>query len=131
MSDLADLAKQAKDLSGDVSSLSLSVKQLGERTSRSEKVTVAVVVGLALDIVLSIALAITLANLSSLQDREAATRQLALCPLYSLILGSFRPESRPAGPEREKYEQAFVEMRHARDTLACTSSLVPPSTSSR
>lgn len=126
MSEVTELAARASALADKVSGLSLAVAQIGRRTDRSEKLTLAVGLGLALDLVLSAIVAFALHSLYEVKDREDATRQQALCPLYSLILGSYAPTSRPEGEERDKYEAAFAEMRDAYASLNCRAGLVPP-----
>jgi hypothetical protein len=126
MSEVGELAARANALAEKVGELSLAVAQIGRRTDRSEKLTLAVGLGLALDLVLSAIVAFALHSLYEVKDREDATRQQALCPLYSLILGSYAPNTRPAGEERDKYEAAFVEMGNAYASLNCRGPLVPP-----
>lgn len=129
------LVEQARQLADRVGGLSLAVEQLDKRTNRSERITIGVVFGLALDLVLSIAVAIVLSNqvstnarLQGAIDREQLTRQEAVCPLYSLLLGSYRPESRAPGVDRDQYNATFDVMRKARDTLECAGPLTPPAT---
>lgn len=130
---MKDLTAQAKVLADRVGGLSLAVEHLDRRTIRSEKVVAAVVVGLLLDLVLSVVVAVVLvqlnnsnAEITATQLREQHTRQDALCPLYSLILGSYRPESRPEGPDRQAYIDQFKVMREAYAALDCQTPLVPP-----
>lgn len=126
MSEVGELAERANALADKVSGLSLAVTQIGRRTDRSEKLTLAVGLGLALDLVLSGVVAFALNGLYAVRDREDATRQQALCPLDSLILGSYAPDSRPEGEQRNKYVAAFGEMRVAYESLNCRGDLVPP-----
>lgn len=86
-------------------------------------VRIATVVVLAL---VAISQGVTIVFLYSTAARQERVVQQSLCPLYSLIIGSYNPNSRPAGPERAQYEQAFVLMRAARDALDCRDPLVPP-----
>lgn len=132
---MKDLTAQARLLADRVSALSTAVETLDRRTNRGEKVVVAVVAALALTIILSVTVAIVLFQLqdnseriAAAQEREAHTRQDALCPLYGLILGSFNPDSRPEGPAREQYIHQFDVMRQAYAALDCSGPLVPPAT---
>lgn len=127
------LAAQAHALNENIARLKLSVEQLDRRAGRSERVTLAVTLGLLLDLVLSVVAAFLLSTqyhtndrLEEAIDREARTRQDALCPLYSLIVGSYNPNSRPEGPARDAYNGAFTELRAAYEVLECTSPVVPP-----
>lgn len=130
---MKDLTAQARVLADRVGALSTAVEQLDRRTNRSEKVVIAVIIGLLLDLVLSVTVAVVLlqlrdndAQIAATQEREQHTRQDALCPLYSLILGSYNPESRPEGPARQTYIDQFKVMREAYDALDCTAPLIPP-----
>jgi hypothetical protein len=132
---MKDLTAQAKVLADRVGALSEAVEHLDHRTNRGERAVIGVAAGLVLVLILSVAVGIgfirinsTTDSVAEVQAREARTRQEALCPLYSLILGSFNPSSRPEGDAREKYIQQFEIMRTAYATLDCTGPLVPPAT---
>lgn len=58
--------------------------------------------------------------------QQYATRVFVLCPLYSVIVGSYAPQTRPAGEAREAYEKVFVTMRAAYDYLDCPQAPVAP-----
>lgn len=127
------LVAQAKALVERVGVLSDAVEELDKRSARSQRVTIGVVFGLLLDLVLSVAVIATLATqintnerLQATIDREAATREQALCPLYSLIVGSYNPDSRAEGEDRQQYEATFAAMRAAYDSLDCPGGVVPP-----
>lgn len=68
----------------------------------------------------------TTARLERLISQQEILRFQVLCPLYKVLLGSYAPESRAAGPERVKYEQVFLEMRNQYAVLACVGDLAPP-----
>lgn len=63
---------------------------------------------------------------------EAAIARLEIsvgesCSFYGLIIGSYRPESRPPGQDRETYEDNFDRMRLSFQRLKCDpGSIVPP-----
>lgn len=127
------LLEQARVLADRVGALSDAVELLDHRTNRSERFAIWATAVLALTIALSIALGVAFIqlhnnaeNVAATQEREARTRQEALCPLYSLILGSYNPDSRPEGEARQKYIDQFAVMRTAYDSLDCTGPLVPP-----
>lgn len=127
------LAAHARALTDNVAQLKLSVEQLDRRTGQNEKVTVAVVVGLLLDLVLSVVAAFLLATQYSTNDRlqaaierETKTREEALCPLYGLIVGSYNPTSRAEGAARDAYNAAFDRLREAYAVLECKTTPVPP-----
>jgi hypothetical protein len=129
------LTERAKVLADRVGALSDAVEHLDQRTNRGEKAVIGVVAGLVLSVALSVIVGIVLVKqqtitdqISVTQEREAHTRQDALCPLYSLILGSYNPNSRPEGDARQAYIDQFKVMRQAYDALDCTAPLVPPPT---
>lgn len=65
---------------------------------------------------------------------EAAIARLEIsvgesCSFYGLIIGSYRPESRPPGQDRATYESNFEIMRRSYRVLNCDpNSIVPPAT---
>lgn len=127
------LANQAKALTGTIEVLASAVDQLERRSTRSERMTIAVAFGLGLDLVLSVAVALLVNNLfgvnTQLQttiDREAITRQEVLCPFYGLLLGSYNPSTRAEGADRDSYVRAFVTLRAGYDRLSCVNPIVPP-----
>lgn len=129
------LFEQAKVLADRVGALSDAVDHLDQRTNRSERVVIGVVIGLALSIILSIALAVTFIQVRTTADavaetqaRETRTREETLCPFFSLVLGSYNPESRPEGEARQTYIEQFDAMRRGYTALDCTGPLVPPPT---
>lgn len=127
------LVTQAAALTEKMGVLTDAVVELDRRSNRNQRVVIGVVFGLLVDLVLSVAVVLTLASQISTNDRlqstinrEAATREQALCPLYSLIVGSYNPTSRAAGEDRERYEATFQAMRTAYDSLDCPGQPVPP-----
>ena len=65
-------------------------------------------------------------RLEKLIAQQDLIRNQVLCPMFRVFLGSYQPESRAPGPDRDKYEQAFAEMRSQYAVLQCTGDLVPP-----
>lgn len=59
-------------------------------------------------------------------SQQEVLRVQVLCPLYKVMLGSYAPESRAPGPDRDKYEQVFTDMRAQYAVLRCVGDLVPP-----
>lgn len=47
------------------------------------------------------------------------------CAFNALVLGSYRPDSRPAGPLRKEYEDGFTRMREIYDFVGCGPVLPP------
>lgn len=127
------LTEQARALGRQIEHLSLAVERLDRRTNRSEKATLAVVFGLLLDLVLSVAVALVLANqvttnerIQAAVDRESLTRQEAVCPLYALVIGSYSPNSRAEGPDRDAYNEVYDRLRAGYASLECTVPITPP-----
>lgn len=127
------LVTQAQALADTVGVLASAVDNLNKRTGKTERTTIFVALGLAVDLVLSVAVAVLVwSQISVYGDvqtaiaRESSTRQEALCPLYGLLLGSYNPASRAEGTARDQYNEAFRVMRIAYDTLDCVNPVVPP-----
>jgi hypothetical protein len=130
-----DLVQQAKVLADRVGAFSVAVEQLDHRTNRSEKIVVVVVAVLVLTLLLALIVgAVLIQQRETQQDvtaavaRESKTRQEGLCPLYALLLGTYKPESRPEGEARQLYIEQFQIMRTAYATLDCKGRVVPPAT---
>jgi hypothetical protein len=135
MEALNRLTDQAKELRNAVAALALSVDQLDRRTTRSERITTAVVLILMIVLVLAVAVGITLAQQFAINDRletaiqrEAQTRQQVLCPLYRLLVGSYNPESRPPGPARDEYLRTSKVILDSYPRLDCTNPVTPGAT---
>ena len=64
----------------------------------------------------------------SIRD-QTQVREQVLCPLYSIFLGAYDPQSRPEGEARKRYEETYVEIRRGYQVLRCTNPIVPPRTS--
>lgn len=130
---LTNLTEQAKILGDKVGGLALAVEHLDRRTGRNERVQMWVVFGLLLDLVLSIAVALVVTNQITVNNdikaavaREATTRNDGICPLYSLIIGSYNPGSRAEGKDRDAYVAAYKTMGDAYRSLECRADPVPP-----
>jgi hypothetical protein len=120
------LAVQAKALADTVGVLAKAVDQLDKRATKGERINVWVSLGLAVDLVLSIAVALVVSGLVGVIDRERSTRQDAMCPLYSLLLGSYNPSSRAEGGDRDTYNQVFITLQRSYDSLDCDDPIAPP-----
>lgn len=69
-------------------------------------------------------------RLNQVVAAERTARQEGQCPLLALFLGSYNPNSRAAGEDRAKYEEAFTRIRGIYARLDCqdTQPVVPGST---
>lgn len=79
-----------------------------------------------LDLVLSGAMLVGYLKVSELVNNQEIVRAQVLCPMYKVFLGSYQPETRNPGPDRDKYAAAFNDMWGQYAVLACTGALVPP-----
>jgi hypothetical protein len=61
-----------------------------------------------------------------LRQNDTNRRIDGLCPVFALVIGSADPDSRPAGPARELYEESIRVITQAYGQLACTDPIVPP-----
>lgn len=127
------LTDQAKALGDRVASLTLAVDQLHRRTDRTERVQAFVVFGLLLNLLLCVAVALVVVNqisasadLRAAIQREEVTRNQGVCPIYSLLLGSFNPTSRAEGPDRDAYIKIFKSIDASYRALECKQAPVPP-----
>lgn len=68
----------------------------------------------------------TTARLEKIVSQQEVIRNQVLCPLFRVLLGGYQPETRAPGPDRDKYETAFAEMRDQYSVLQCVGDLVPP-----
>lgn len=127
------LTEQAKALTDEVAGLTLAVEHLDHRTNRNERVQAFVVFGLLLDLVLSVAVALVVGNqiaasndLKVAVQHEEVTRNQGVCPIYSLLLGSFNPATRAEGPDRDAYIKIFQNIDASYRALECKQAPVPP-----
>lgn len=122
------LADAALKLSGQVSELTAVVETFGRRlkdtealakantdrvTSNERKANLLRTI-LAFDILITI-LGIAL----GWSYFETNNRVDTICPAYAFIIGSYAPQSRTPGPDRDQYNQAFADMRIKFKSLGC------------
>lgn len=112
---ITSLAKSAAELRQEVHSLRKSLEQFGPRVRRAEFVAF-----LGVTIVL-----FGLVGFGLLRQNETNHRIDGICPVFALVIGSADPESRPAGPARELYEESIRVITQAYGQLACTDPIVP------
>lgn len=127
-------------LNGQVAALAESVdvqaestKALGQRGKRHSLWIFGVVISLVVDVLVTVGLLVFYDQQSELIAQQAATTDRLersvqeTCSLYGLILGSYRPESRP--PEtRDEYERSFELIRRGYRNLDCQNPIAPPAT---
>jgi hypothetical protein len=75
--------------------------------------------GVAIGVTLASALLAEYQSVDQTRQEVARTQESELCSMYSAVIHGYRPESRPAGPERDRYEQAFSTIRAEHAKLGC------------
>ena len=126
---MEELKKQTRQLDTDVQQLTGEVHRLNDRADRTDRDKKWLVVGLLLVVGLVALLAFVAVRAQQTATEQEQLRNGVLCPLYSVFLGSYDPATRDKNPDpraREKYEDAFVKIRHGWDVMGCTDPLVPP-----
>lgn len=113
---IASLAKSAAELRQEVHNLRQSLDRFGPRVRRAEFLAF-----LGVTLVL-----FGLVGFGLLRQNETNHRIDGICPVFALVIGSADPESRPAGPARELYEESIRVITQAYGQLACTDPIVPP-----
>jgi hypothetical protein len=68
----------------------------------------------------------TILQLQTVIHQQEVLRSQVLCPMYKIFLGSYAPSTRNPGPDRDKYEATFNDMRIQFQSLQCAGELVPP-----
>ena len=124
-----ELKRQTRLLDDDVKRLTDQVERLNERTNRAERDKRWLVVGLLLVIGLVALVGYTAVQAQKAADDQAQLRNDVLCPLYGIFLGSYDPKTRDRNPDpqaRQKYEDAFAQIRHGWAVMGCTGPIVPP-----
>lgn len=124
-----ELKRQTRMLDDDVKQLTGEVHRLNDRADRTDRDKRWLIVGLLLVVGLVALVAFVAVRAQQTATEQEQLRNGVLCPLYSVFLGSYDPKTRDKNPDpqaREKYEDAFVKIRHGWDVMGCTDPLVPP-----
>jgi hypothetical protein len=131
-----DLAKAARELKKEVADLRGEVNNLNTRTQRAEKATFrsAVVIGFLL--LLTLGLGAQAYQIQYVVAEQKRLIERVSCPFYSLIIGSYAPETRELNPDgsyegspRQKYVDGFERpdgLFAQHSELHCTAPLIPP-----
>lgn len=110
----SDLVAEAAALVTAVGKLSISVDSLGRRTKRSERAIGFIVISLILDVVLTLVVGYLVYG-----QYDTRNQLHRFCPLYAFTLGTYAPQTRSAGPDRDGYIQSFSDMRREFELLGC------------
>jgi hypothetical protein len=131
-----DLAKAARELKKEVGELRAEVGNLNTRTQRAEKATFrsALVIGFLL--LLTVGLGAQAYQIQHVVADQKRQNERVWCPFYSLILGSYSPDTRELNPDgsyegspRQKYTDGFERsdgLFAQYGELHCTAPLIPP-----
>lgn len=121
--EVVSLRAAEEQQSKEFSALREEIKKKNWRTTIKIRWMIALVI---LDLVLSGAMLVGYLKITDVIDDQEVVRSQVLCPMFNVFIGSYDPGSRTAGPDRDKYEDNFRQMRDQRDALRCTGPLVPP-----
>jgi hypothetical protein len=110
---------QAQALHG----LALEVERKTWRTTIKIRWMIVLVI---MDLVLSGAMLVGYLRIKEVVQGQEVVRSQVLCPMYKIFLGSYQPQTRAPGPDRDKYEAAFKDMWSQYAALTCAGALVPP-----
>lgn len=123
-----ELLTLAASLTAAVDGLRESIESLLKRTRRSEKVIASIIVTIIVDVIFTGGFIFLFYNQNRTADALDDTRNQVLCPLYASWLGTYNPNSRSPGPDRDTYIDVFSQMRTQYQHLSCTTPLVPKPT---
>lgn len=108
------LTRTARDLGKLVTSLQTSIEDLTRRAKLAERFITIISVSLLLDITLTVAVV-----LLAWSNYNTNNRVDTVCPLYAFTLGTYAPQSRKSGDDRDQYVAAFADMRMKFAELGC------------
>lgn len=111
---LGRLTAAASTLSKSVAQNSDAIESLTRRAKLAERFIAIISVSLIMDISLTIAVMIL-----AYQSYSTNNRVATICPLYAFTVGTYAPQSRSAGSDRDQYVQAFTDMRIKFEQLGC------------
>jgi hypothetical protein len=120
-----ELLTAATSLALVVEGLRVSVDALVRRAEKSERRIFGIVLAVVLDLSLTVGLLFLWHSQTETSAAVDDTRNEILCPLYASWLGTYNPNSRAVGHDRQTYEDVFSLMRDQYTHLACTTPLVP------
>lgn len=138
--EVVTLNEQLLETNESVKELAKSTKKLGETSRTHSKWIYGTVATVIVDVAVTAVVWLLFDQQSTIitqqaaiiQQLESTQRELKIsvgesCAFYGLIIGSYRPESRPPGQDRETYEHNFDRMRLSFQRLKCDpGSIVPP-----
>jgi hypothetical protein len=123
-----ELLAVATSLTEVVNGLRASVDALVTRAEKSERRIFGIVLAVILDLSLTVGLLFLWHSQAQTSNALDDTKSQVLCPLYSAFLGSYNPNTRAPGLDRQTYENIFAQFRTSYQHLGCTTPLVPKPT---
>lgn len=110
----ARLTAAASKLAKEVSQNTDAIDSLMRRAKLAERFIAIISVSLIMDFALTIAVGILAYQSYSTNERIAT-----ICPLYAFTVGTYAPQSRSAGGDRDQYVASFDKMRVKFAELGC------------
>src|SRR6266702_1764330 len=118
-----ELASTAGELAQEVKTLTTEVVALRKRSFSNRKLIRWTIVGLILDITLTLVVGVLFhlvqSNSNHIQDVQTKVGNQVLCPLYSIFLQSYNPNSAAAKANPQTYEAQFTVIRNSYKILDC------------
>lgn len=111
---VARLTSAAGKLGKEVAQNTDAIDSLMRRAKLAERFIFIISVSLIMDFVLTIAVGIL-----AFQSYSTNERVQTICPLYAFTIGTYAPQSRSAGADRDQYTQSFADMRAKFEELGC------------
>lgn len=129
LGDRADrLGEKVDGLGVKVDRHTASLKELGERQTRTERMSTRTAVAAVIAVAILAAGAWLGYRQFVLAEEQRRVTQEALCPVFGLLLGGYDPSTRPEGPARDQYIATYDTFRTSYGALRCTAQFVPPRT---
>lgn len=117
----------------DVGVLSRRIAEYGERLDGNERRAKANRLGIGILALIAAAIGfIAWQNYQTNTEQRATAAQQEIllrdfiCPSSALLVGGYRPDTRPPGEARDAYADSIEGLRAARERQRCTDALVPP-----
>jgi hypothetical protein len=108
------LTAAASKLAKEVGQNTDAIDSLMRRAKLAERFITIISISLIMDFALTIAVGILAYQSYSTNERIAT-----VCPLYAFIVGSYAPQTRAAGPDRDQYVASFEKMQIKFSELGC------------
>jgi hypothetical protein len=104
----------ASKLGKEVAQNTEAIDNLMRRARLAERFITIISVSLIMDFMLTLAV-----GYLAFQGYSTNERVQTICPLYAFVIGSYAPQSRAPGPDRDQYNASFSNMRLKFQELGC------------